>query len=127
MDFTNDFSVSSDTKEYMISGILPKSKELFILLNMIHFIERIIWFASIFAETKENPIIRIYYSHDKLFIFDYSEWGILNISFLILDNCLIKISQDVCKSLCILNLCKELLQLIHGVNDIGSVLITHDG
>ena len=134
MEFTNDLSVSSDTKEYMVCSILPKSEELFILLNVIHFIERKIWLASCSVDTKEISILGIYYCHDKLLIFDYSEWSILNITFLILDSCLIKIlchiikiSQDRSKGFGILYLSKELLQLIHGINDICCVLITHYG
>ena len=134
MDFTNYLSVSSDTKEYMVSCIKPKSKELFILLNMIHFIERIIRLTSCSVDTKENSILGIYYSHYKLFILDYSKWGVLNFTSFILDSCLIKIlchiikiSQDACKGLRVFNISKELFQLIHGVNDICCVLITHDG
>jgi hypothetical protein len=73
VDFTNDLSVSSDTKKNMIICIKPKSKELLILLNVIHFIEWKIWLTRVSVDTKEDLILSIHYSLDKLLIFDYSK------------------------------------------------------
>ena len=131
MNLTNNLSVSSKTKYYFIVSSNPSSKVFLILNDMIHFIEWIIWLTCIFIDTKENSILCIYYSLDKLLIFDYSEWRILNFTTFILNSYLINSSINVCKDACqilsIINASKELLQLIHGVNDIGCVLITHDG
>ena len=57
----------------MISSIKPKSEELLILLNMIHFIERIIRLASCSVETKENLIISISDGFYELFILNNLE------------------------------------------------------
>lgn len=79
-----------NTKKRMICCIKNYPKELFILLNVIHFIERKIWLSSCSEDTKKKSILGIYYCHDKLLIFNYSKWSILNISFLILDGYLIR-------------------------------------
>ena len=73
MNFANDLSVSSDTKEYMVNSIKPDSEELFILFNVIHFIEWKIWLARFSVDSKEKSTLRIYYCMDELLIFDYSK------------------------------------------------------
>ena len=90
--------------------------------------------ASSFVDTKENSVLRIYYRHDEFLIFNNPERSILYIAFFVLDNCLIKvlgyvikISQYICQRLSVLNVGKEGLQLIHGINGTCDVLITYDG